>query len=82
MLALLMLVLAIGAAPMIGSADECSSTDAGRVCTTDGGVAVDGADGNADPLDGFITVDGDDACASDQGSYDDPEADRTCLSDL
>lgn len=81
MLALLMLVFAIGAAPMVSSADDCTSAEGNRVCTTDNGVALDGAEGNPDPLDGFITIDLENGsgCASDEGSYDDPEADRTCL---
>lgn len=74
-----MLVLALSVAPMVSSADDCTSTDIGRACTTDTGVAVDGAAGNPDPLDGFITVGTDGACASDEGSYDDPNQDRTCL---
>lgn len=78
---LALMVMALSVAPMISSADDCTSTDIGRACTTEDGVAVDGAEGNPDPLDGFITVDLNNGggCASDEGSYDDPEADRTCL---
>lgn len=78
---LLMLVLALSVAPMVSSADDCTSTDIGRACTTDNGVAVDGAEGNPDPLDGFITIDTTNGggCASDEGSYDDPNQDRTCI---
>ncbi|HEX9695976.1 MAG TPA: hypothetical protein VGB64_06655 [Actinomycetota bacterium] len=80
-LALLMLVLAIGAAPMISSADECTDVEGNRACTTDTGVALDGDADNPDPLDGFITVDLENGggCASDDGDYDDPEQGRTCL---
>ena len=78
---LLLMVLALGVAPMISSADDCTSAEVARVCTTDTGVAVDGAEGNPDPLDGFITVDATNGggCASDDGSYDDPKQERLCL---
>ena len=78
---LLLMVLALGVAPMISSADDCTSAEVARVCTTDTGVAVDGDEDNPDPFDGFITVDTTNGggCASDEGSYDDPEQGRTCI---
>jgi len=83
MLALLMLVFAIAAAPMVSSADECGESEIARVCVTDDGViVVDGAEGNEDPLDGYVTIDvqNGEMCADSDGNYDDPDADPNCYS--
>ncbi len=86
------LVLALGAVPMLGHAEKTCTADAGAsaACVEiivdqeneTGSIELDGDKGNEDPLDGYVHLQGDSSgaveChASDEGNFKEDSEDET-----